>query len=160
MKPKRVLRAVIGLLIGLVVVMWAVSYHPGVEFKGGVGIRDSGFFSYPRFHAQLGELPLWKTGEYRSTVRGLPPGPLDMKLRVTDSNYAGSSELASLSTRVNVLITDSSGKEVCSASGRLSDAKLRGLAGRLGTGVEWLKCLVLASELSEFADQSLQDIYR
>jgi hypothetical protein len=129
MKAKRVWPTLAVLLVVLAAGLWAASYHPRMEFKGGAGIRDSGFFSYPRFHAQLGHLPLWKTGEYQFTVRGLPPGPLDLKLQVSEGAYAQSTELASLSTVVSVSIADSSGKEVCSASGRLSEANLRGAGG-------------------------------
>jgi hypothetical protein len=127
MKVKRVWPVAFGILVFLVAVVWAASYHPRVEFKGGAGVRDSGFFSYPRFHAALGHLPMWKAGEYEFTVRGLPPGPLDLKLQVSDGTYAESTELTSLSSAVSVSIAESSGKEVCSASGRLSDAKVRGL---------------------------------
>ena len=134
MKAKRLWPTVAGLLLVLVAVLWAANYHPRMEFKGGAGIRDSGFFSYPRFHAQLGHLPLWKTGEYQFTVRGLPSGPLDLKLQVSEGTYAESSELASLSTAVSFAIADSSGKEVCSVSGRLSEAKLRGIGGWV---LEW-----------------------
>jgi hypothetical protein len=125
---KRVLTRLPILIAVLVVSVWAFSYHR-FEFKGGVGVWDSGFFSYPRYHAQLGKLPLWEAGEYRFTVHGLPPGPLDLELRVSDSTYAETTQLASLSTVVSVSIADSSGKEFCSARGRLSEAKLRGLGG-------------------------------
>jgi len=38
------------IIIGvLVVAVWAFGYHP-FEFKGGIGIRDSGFF---RTHATM-----------------------------------------------------------------------------------------------------------
>ena len=61
---KRVLAAV-PILVGVfVLVLWTLGYHR-FEFKGGVGVRDSGFFSYPRYHAQLGRLPLSKAGEYQ-----------------------------------------------------------------------------------------------
>jgi len=109
----------------IVVLFWAGSYHPS-EFKGGVGIRDSGVFSYPRYHAQLGALPLWKNGTYQFTVRGLPPDLLDLVLQVPDARGADREELMSLSTSVSASIADSSGKEVCTAAGSLSDARRRG----------------------------------
>jgi hypothetical protein len=123
----RVWRTVVGVLVALVVVVWTVSYHPLLEFEGGIGISDSGFFSYPRYHIELGHLPLWKAGEYRFIVRGLPPGLLDLVLRVSGGTYSESSELTSLSTTVSVSMYDNSGKEVCAAMGRLSDAKLPGI---------------------------------
>src|SRR5260370_33598720 len=114
------------LIAALAVAIWAFSYS-AFEFKGGVGIRDSGFFSYPRYHAQLGDLPLWKDGEYQFTVRGLPPDPLDLSLEVVDATDADRTELTSLSSSVGVSIVDDSGKQVCTVSGRLSDANTRGL---------------------------------
>jgi hypothetical protein len=126
---KRVLKTVPAILVVLVLAVWSLSYHPS-QFKGGIAVCDSGFFSYPRYHAQLGHVPLWKAGEYRFSVRGLPPGPLDLALWASDGAEAEHAELPSLSTTVSVWIADSFGAEVCSASGRLSEAKLSGrLAG-------------------------------
>jgi hypothetical protein len=123
-RMKRVWLITLSVVVVLLIMFWAVSYHPS-QFKGGVALRDSGFFSYPRYHAQLGDLPLWKEGEYQFTVRGLPPGPLDLKLQVLDSTDANRAELTSLSTNMSVSMTDSSGKEVCEGSGSLSDAGTR-----------------------------------
>jgi hypothetical protein len=127
MRIKRPWTTLVGLLAGTAAVLWAVSYHPRLEFKGGKGMRDSGFFSYPRFHAQLGDVPLWKTGEYRFMVRGLPSGSLDLKLQVSGGGNSESAELASLTTVLSISIADESGKDVCAVSGRLSDAQIRGL---------------------------------
>ena len=124
---RRALMVVSVLMAFLVVAVWAFSYH-SFEFKGGMGIRDSGFLSYPRYHAELGELPLRKAGEYQFTVRGLPPESLDLSLQVLDATIDDTSELTSLSTSVRVSITDGSGKELCAASGKLSDAKRPGLS--------------------------------
>ena len=123
---KRVLIMVPIVLLVLVIASWVLSYHTS-EFEGGIGIRDTGFFSYPRYHAQVGELPLWKNGEYLFTVHGLPPGPLDFALQVRDATDADRAELTSLPTFVSVSITDSEGKQICTADGSLSDAERRGL---------------------------------
>lgn len=109
------------------IVVWAVSYHTS-EFKGGVRIRDSGFFSYPRYHAELGSLPLWQPGESQFTVRGLPPDSLDLVLPVSEATNADRRDLTSLATSLMVTMTDSSGKVMCTASGHLSDARTRGLS--------------------------------
>jgi hypothetical protein len=125
-RAKRVLLVTVLTLVISVVALWAASYHPR-EFRGGIGIRDSGFFSYPRYHAQLGQMPLWTAGEYRFSVRGLPPGPLDFALRVVGATYADSAQLTSLPTAMSVSIVDGSGHVLCTASGKLSDAQRRGL---------------------------------
>ena len=50
---RRVLIKMVPILIAVLVAMvWAFSYHT-FEFKGGISIRDTGFLSYPRYHAQL-----------------------------------------------------------------------------------------------------------
>jgi hypothetical protein len=121
--------AIVAILIATVVVtVWAISYHP-FEFKGGMGIRDSGFFSYPRYHAQLGEFPLWKNGEDSFTVHGLPSGPLDLELEVSDTGSRDRAALESLPISMNVSITDVIKKEICTASGVLSNAKSGNRAG-------------------------------
>jgi hypothetical protein len=123
---KRVLIMTSILIAVLVAMVWAFTYHTS-EFGGGIGIRDTGFFSYPRYHAQVGDLPLWKNGEYLFTVHGLPPGPLDLALHVRDANSADRAQLTSLPIRASVSIADSDGKKICTASGSLSDAERRGL---------------------------------
>jgi hypothetical protein len=110
----------------LIVAIWSFGYHIS-EFKGGVGIRDSGVFSYPRYRAQLGVLPLWQDGEHRFDVRGLPPGPLDLQIYVEGATGADRAELTSLSTTVSATILDGFGTKVCSETGLLSDAKTRAL---------------------------------
>jgi hypothetical protein len=123
-RPMHVLLAFAALVFVIAGCLWAFGYHT-FEFKGGIGISDNGFFSYPRYRAQLGELPLWKNGEYSFTVRGLPPGPLDLALRVRDATHADRTELTSLPTSVSVSIADNDGKQICVASGNLSDARDR-----------------------------------
>src|SRR5882672_4761093 len=111
----------------LFIALWASSYHP-FEFKGGLGVRDSGLLSRPpRYHAQLGYIPLWKAGEYQFRVRGLPPGPLDLTLPVLDVTLDDRLELTSSSTSLKVSIANGSGKEICVANGILSDARTRGV---------------------------------
>jgi len=124
MMSKREWLAVIFLLAVLVAGLWAFSYHTS-QFQGGLEIRDSGYFSYPRYHAVLGKFPLWESGEYQFTVRGLPPGREHLQLYVEQATYDNRAELTSLSTSVEVSIVDSAGKEICAGNGRLSDAETR-----------------------------------
>ena len=123
-RTKRAMLVVAAVLLVLFATIWIFSYHTS-EFKGGLSIQDSGFFSYPRYHAQLGQFPLWEPGEHQFTVRGLPPGPEYLQLYVEDATHADRAELTSLSTSVEVSIVDSAGKEICAGNGRLSDAETR-----------------------------------
>jgi hypothetical protein len=109
-------------LIVAAIVAWALSYHT-FEFNGGLGIRNSGFFSYPRYSAQIGEVPLWKEGRYQYTVRGLPPGPLDLVLQALGATDADAAQLTSFSTTLTASVMDNSGSEICRATGNLADAR-------------------------------------
>jgi hypothetical protein len=124
-RTKRAMLVVAAVLLVLFATIWVFSYHTS-EFKGGLSIQDSGFLSYPRYHAQLGQFALWEPGEHQFTLRGLPPGPLGLSLEVQNATDADRAELMSLLTLVSVSITDSSGKEVCNSSGRLWDPGTRG----------------------------------
>jgi hypothetical protein len=126
--PKRVLLACAVFVIAIMGGFWAFGYHT-FEFKGGIGVSDNGFFSYPRYRAQLGELPLWKSSAYLFTIHGLPPGPLDLALQVRDATHADRAELTSLPASISVAIKDDGGKQICSVSGSLSDAKDRDHSG-------------------------------
>src|SRR5882672_1309750 len=106
-------------LIAVFGAFWILGYSTH-QFKGGLGIRDSGFFSYPRYHARIGQFPLWKPGEYQFTVRGLPSGPFDLSLNVLDATDEDRTQLAPLSTSVEVSVTDSFGNPVCACGGRLN----------------------------------------
>src|SRR5262245_33837252 len=105
--------------------LWAASYDPN-QFRGGLEIHDSGLFSYPRYRAMLGRLPLSQSGEYSFNVRGLPPGPLDFALQLDGFEEADRPLIASLSTSIAVSLTDNSGKTVCSVRGSLSDYGVKG----------------------------------
>jgi hypothetical protein len=115
------LRLVAVLCVALAVAVWAFGYHCS-EFKGGLAIRDSGFFSYPRYHVRVGELPLWKDGEYQFMLSGLPPELLSLALEVADASDVDRPQLASLATTIHVAIIDGSGKDVCTATGGLKNS--------------------------------------
>lgn len=116
----RIGAVVLALLIGLCA-FWIFSYRPS-RFQGGIAIRDSGFFSYPRYRAEIGELPLWEGGSHTFSVKGLPPGPLDFGFDIKGTNENDRALLTSLATSLDVLIADGSGKSICRASGRLSNS--------------------------------------
>jgi hypothetical protein len=104
--------------------LWANGYHIS-EFSGGQRIWDSGTFTYPRYHIEVGSAPLWRSGEYSFAVNGLPPDPLDLKLTVAGDGNFQRDRFESLSTAVSVAITESGGRTKCEANGRLSNAKSR-----------------------------------
>jgi hypothetical protein len=126
MNVGRVLKIGSLVIAAVVVGGWAVSYHT-FEFKGGLGIQDSGFFSYPRYHAQLGDVPIWQDGTHQFTVHGLPPARLDLTLVVSGATDADRESLTSLSTSVNAsIVEEGSGTSLCAATDRFPDVRNRG----------------------------------
>ena len=113
---KRFATAILVIAALTIAAIWRLGYHTSA-FKGGVDFRDSGLFSYPRYHAQLGVLPLWQDGEHRFDVWVLPPGPLDLELNVEDATGADRAELTSLSTSVSASIFEVPGTKICSETG-------------------------------------------
>jgi hypothetical protein len=124
----------LGLLILVVLTLgfwWLLSYHTS-ELKGGAGISDSGLFTYPRYHIKLGAIPLSEPGEYTFNVSGLPPVPLNLEFYVLETNSGEQLPiLTQLHSLLEVNVTDSSGRTLCSASGRLS-------AAATGNSASWL----------------------
>jgi hypothetical protein len=126
-KAKRAWRIVLAAVFVIVFSLWYTGYHTW-EFKGGERIRDSGFFSYPRYHAELGRFNLWEAGKHQFTARGLPRDSLTLSLQVLEASADDRKELTSLGTFLSATVADDSGNILCTASGRLSDGGTRGVS--------------------------------
>jgi hypothetical protein len=68
-------------------------YDPG-DFKGGV-VEDAGFFSYPRYKARLGAIPLHAEGEYTFEFSGLPKDKMWLQMYVEGQTKLCSDQAAS-----------------------------------------------------------------
>ena len=97
------------------------------SFSGDGIIRDSGFWTYPRYEITFPEIPLNRAGEYAYSVRGLP-SQLTFCLRVPwHGNGTKISESESRlrgltsSANVKISITDDAGHVVCEHGSLLSD---------------------------------------
>jgi len=107
-------------LIGAAVASyWLVSYHP-TEFRGAGAMRDTGFFSYPRYHAPLGEVPLAAEGSYSFRFSGVPSETMWLQLYVPGYSFKDRDDLERVSTQISVRIADSAGNVVCQGSGQPS----------------------------------------
>jgi len=111
----------LALAIGLAVLLCS-SYSPS-QFRGDGEIRDTGFWSYPRYHIRFPEVRLDQPGEYEFSCSGLPPVPLTFELSLS-GDYAYE-DLAKLATNVTFHMTDDRGSELCRGSGPLSHWVLR-----------------------------------
>lgn len=120
---KKIVFVGIGLVLLFIAWRWADTYHLR-EFQGGIEIHDSGFWSYPRYHAKLGRMPMWQEGDYQFNIRGLPSEDLSLSLNVAGNSEADRKLLESLSSRITVSVTDADGHELCSGGGALSHAAI------------------------------------
>ena len=95
---------------------WLLSYRPS-EFDGAGPMKDTGFFSYYRYHAPVGEFPFQAEGTYKFRFSGLPNEKMGLQFYVPGYTTKNRAELDSLKTVLAVEITDKSGKVICAASG-------------------------------------------
>jgi len=99
---------------------WLFSYEPS-DFRGAAPMRDTGVFSYPRYHATLGDVPLFKAGHYTLRFSGLPSENMALQLYVVDGPDTNRDLLVGLTTELSTYIVDSQGKVLCSAAGTPSN---------------------------------------
>jgi hypothetical protein len=96
-----------------------LSYHSR-EFRGAGAIRDSGVFSYPRYHVELNQISLSETGQHRYTFEGVPSEEMWLQFDVIGRNGRDVKELAGLTTEIDALLRDDHGNTLCVASGSLA----------------------------------------
>jgi len=102
-------------------VWWLFSYSPS-EFRGAAPMRDTGVFSYPRYHATLGDVPLAEAGDFTLKFSGLPSEQMVLQLYVVGGSDVNGDLLRSLTTKLSAEIVDSQGKVLCSATGTPSNS--------------------------------------
>jgi len=110
----------------LVISIYCLTGFSPSEFHGAGPMRDSGFFSYYRYHAPLGNIPLNKEGNYKLQFSGLPDGKMALQFYLSGHSEATRKSLENLSTELSVIISDISGKTVCKAQGNLSGSNREG----------------------------------
>jgi hypothetical protein len=103
---------------------WAASYHPD-EFRGAGPMRDTGIFTYYRYHAEVGQLPLAAEATYVLKFSGVPAERMVLQFYVAGGSDANRELLSSLSTELSAEITDERGTVLCSADGPLSNGDRR-----------------------------------
>jgi hypothetical protein len=101
-------------------VWWFSSYRIS-EYHGDGHIRDSGMWTYPRYHVELGEIPLFEKGEHRFRLAGLPSEEMSLELLVVGKTENDRPELTRLKTNIEATLRDDLGQVVCHAGGVPSD---------------------------------------
>jgi hypothetical protein len=107
-------------LLALLGIWWLGSYRIS-QYRGDGKIRDSGMWSYPRYHIDVGQIPLSKSGTYQFKLAGLPPEKMSLELRIPEKTEKDRKELAGLTTKIEAFLLDETGQAVCVAFGVPSD---------------------------------------
>jgi len=91
----------------------ALAYSPQ-SFNGAGPMRDTGLFSYPRYHAPLGEFSLHQPGEYHFSFGGLPDERMILMFYVSDFTLLESRDkLENLDTAISAKVSTSDGGTIC-----------------------------------------------
>ncbi len=100
-------------------------YRP-LDFRGAGPMIDTGFWSYPRYHAPLGVMPLAEPGSYVFTFGALPSETMSLQLWVEPFEPPDRTRFETLTTRLDVKIVESTGAVVCEAAGAPVDGRSGG----------------------------------
>ncbi len=116
--------AIVGVLSAIV---WRLFSYDPTEFHGAAPMRDTGMFTFYRYHATIGEIPLATSGTYALRFSGMPATRMVLQLYVMGGSDANRKLFESLTTEITAEIVDSRGKVICAASGTLfgTDASKR-----------------------------------
>lgn len=93
------------------------------DFRGAGPMVDTGFWSYPRYHAPLGVVPLAEPGSYVFKFGALPSETMSLQLYVEPFAPPDRNRLETLTTRLAVKIMESTGTVVCEAVGTPFDGR-------------------------------------
>jgi hypothetical protein len=80
-------------------------------------MSDTGFWSYPRYHAPVGAFPLAEPGSYVFQFAGLPSETMSLQLYIEPFEPPDRRRFEKLPTRLEVKIVESTGTVVCEAGG-------------------------------------------
>jgi hypothetical protein len=78
-------------------------------------------WTYPRYHVELGQIPLFETGVHRFQLTGLPSEKMTLELVALGKAEKDRAELTGLKTKITATLVDDRGHFVCKASGSPSD---------------------------------------
>src|SRR5438093_13664630 len=94
------------LLLGAGFVHWCC-YSPW-ECRGDGTIRDSGFWTYPRYHIEFADISLNSPGQWTWKMKGVSPVPLTLHLQMV--NNGQQQTLSKLTTLVECELAEDQGK--------------------------------------------------
>lgn len=100
-------------------------YSP-LDFRGAGPMVDTGVWSYPRYLAPLGAMPLAEPGSYVFRFGTLPSESMSLDLYVEPFEPRDRARFQTLTTRLDVRIVESDGTVVCEAGGTPSGGRSGG----------------------------------
>jgi hypothetical protein len=98
-------------------IAWQLFSYDPAEFHGAAPMRDTGMFTYFRYHAALGEIPLAAPGTYALRFSGMPATKMGLQFYVPGGSDANRKVFENLTTEITAEIVDSRGNVICFASG-------------------------------------------
>jgi hypothetical protein len=110
-------------LVFVALAVWCFSSYRISEFYGDGHIRDSGVWTYPRYHVEFSEIPLFENGEHRFRLAGLPSEEMSLELLVVGKTEKDRAERTRLKTDIAASLKDDKGRDVCKAGGIPSDGQ-------------------------------------
>ena len=105
--------------IGLAI-WWSLSYRI-TEYRGDGKITDAGAWNYPRYHIELGQIPLFDSGIHEFNLTGLPSEQMTLELVIAGKTGKDRAELTGLKTKIEASLVDNEGRTACKAFGIPSD---------------------------------------
>jgi hypothetical protein len=108
-------------LISLTLALWWFSSYRVSEYHGDGQIRDSGVWTYPRYHVELGKIPFYENGVHQLRLAGLPSEEMSLELVLDGKTDKDRAELTRLKTNIEATLRDDLGKVICNATGVPSD---------------------------------------
>jgi hypothetical protein len=101
---------------------WLIWPYDLKSYQGPGKITDTGFWTHPRYHVNLADIPLDTPGVFHCTCRGLPATPMTFVLKL--SGDFARDKISQLSTLVEIDIDQGPGSKLCSYHGPLSQWSL------------------------------------
>ena len=103
--------------ISLALTLWWFSSYRTSEYRGDGQIRDSGFWTYPRYHVELEKIPFYENGVHQFRLAGLPSEEMSLELVVVGKTDKDRVELTRLKTNIEATLRDDLGHVICKAAG-------------------------------------------
>jgi hypothetical protein len=107
--------------ISLALALWWFSSYRISEYRGDGQIRDSGFWTYARYHVELEKIPFYENGVHQFRLAGLPSEEMSLELVVVGKTDKDRVELTRPKTNIEATLRDDLGHVICNAAGLPSD---------------------------------------